>query len=184
MPIPDFIAKYKSMEPNNFCHMFRDHCLAGRLMSKVYSSDVITYELVGFGGQIQVKAFPRFAFVSEDYFLEVHSDLRVGDYVCFRGFPAIIARKLCMVPHLVRRLSYCLYKMPPMLPVMEEFDASTPESGGSPGAYILKDQVFNTSVMQYVTPQLVNSLSILSRINSSILGNVPSLACQMGLSLL
>nr|XP_043614278.1 uncharacterized protein LOC122586348 isoform X2 [Erigeron canadensis] len=50
MPIPEFRAKYKGLQPEKLDE-FYDHCLAGKLMSKVYSSDSIAYDLIGFGGQ-------------------------------------------------------------------------------------------------------------------------------------
>nr|XP_043615218.1 lysine--tRNA ligase-like isoform X2 [Erigeron canadensis] len=140
MPISDFIAKYKSLEADT-CRKTCQTYLAGRLTSKVYSSDVITYDLVGFGGEIQVKAFPRFAFGVKDNFLELHFDLRVGDYVGVVGFPATSSSgELSIISESIIRLSYCLHKMPPLLPNLKEFDASTPGSGGYPDAYILKDQ--------------------------------------------
>nr|XP_043615215.1 lysine--tRNA ligase-like isoform X2 [Erigeron canadensis] len=149
-PIPVFIDKYKNLKTCRAGGSRRTY-LAGRLMRKVYSPDVITYDLVGFGGQVLVEAFPTYAHDTNNRFHELHSDLRVGDYVGVVGFPAnSSAGDLSIRVCTIKRLSYCLRRMPPMLPVMKEFDALTPESGGNPNSYILKDQYPTSSEVKAI----------------------------------
>ncbi|XP_071717668.1 lysine--tRNA ligase-like [Rutidosis leptorrhynchoides] len=59
----------------------------GRVMNKQSSPNLVTYDLVGFGGQIQVRALPEPSFMEETTSFERHSDLKNGDYVGVIGFP-------------------------------------------------------------------------------------------------
>nr|XP_043617557.1 lysine--tRNA ligase, cytoplasmic-like [Erigeron canadensis] len=138
--IPEFLDKYASLKTDQ--HMeYAKECLAGRVMNKLSSSNLITYDLVGFGGQIQVMAFPKLSVMEEAKFFKRHCDLKNGDYIGVIGFPGKSSMgELSIILKTFVNMSYCLHRMPPMTYNVKKTDVWTPGSGRYPDAYTLNDQ--------------------------------------------
>ncbi|XP_071700336.1 lysine--tRNA ligase-like [Rutidosis leptorrhynchoides] len=140
MSIPEFLNKYGSLKADERMEDAKEY-LAGRVMNKLTSSNMITYDLVGFDGQIQVMAFPKFFDENATTFFKLHSDLKNGDYIGVIGFPGKSRiGELSVIQKKFVNLSYCLHKMPPTHYKVKTTGDWTPGNGRYPDAYILNDE--------------------------------------------
>jgi len=115
MSLPDYIAKYSSLEPGQRLDDVTVS-LAGRVNSKRASgSKLLFYDLRAEGCKVQVMADARLSELDEDGFLLLHNDVKRGDIIGVEGHPGKSQKgELSIFPVKCTVLAPCLH-MPPSL---------------------------------------------------------------------
>ncbi|PNW84838.1 hypothetical protein CHLRE_03g160500v5 [Chlamydomonas reinhardtii] len=113
MSLPDFVAKYNSLEAGQ---QLTDVTVsvAGRIYSKRSSgSKLVFYDLKGDGSKIQIMADARNSDLDAEGYAQVHNECKRGDIVGVEGFPGKSKKgELSIFPKKFAVLSPCLH-MPP-----------------------------------------------------------------------
>ncbi|KAG2455091.1 hypothetical protein HYH02_000911 [Chlamydomonas schloesseri] len=113
MSLPDFVAKYGSLEAGQ---QLTDVTVsvAGRIYSKRSSgSKLVFYDLKGDGAKIQIMADARNSDLDAEGYAQVHNECKRGDIVGVEGFPGKSKKgELSIFPKKFQVLSPCLH-MPP-----------------------------------------------------------------------
>ncbi|KAG2440330.1 hypothetical protein HXX76_004435 [Chlamydomonas incerta] len=113
MSLPDFVAKYNSLEAGQQLNDVTVS-VAGRIYSKRSSgSKLVFYDLKGDGSKIQIMADARNSDLDAEGYAQVHNECKRGDIVGVEGFPGKSKKgELSIFPKKFAVLSPCLH-MPP-----------------------------------------------------------------------
>mmetsp|Transcript_11152 Transcript_11152/g.20719 ORF Transcript_11152/g.20719 Transcript_11152/m.20719 type:complete len:605 (+) Transcript_11152:83-1897(+) len=112
--IPDFVAKFSSVEDGQRVEEDKNIRVAGRVMAKrQQGSKMVFYTIQGDGAKIQVMAQVQYYQEGEDAFFAINNLIRRGDIVGFEGMAGKSNKgELSIFPSKMTLLSPCLHMLP------------------------------------------------------------------------
>ncbi|CAL5227144.1 g10056 [Coccomyxa viridis] len=112
MYIPEYVAKYKGLEPGTKQDQTRES-LAGRVYNKRVQGKLVFYDVKADGEKVQVMADVATSGEELSAFIALHNGVKIGDIVGVTGFPGKSKKgELSLFPETFQILSPCLHMLP------------------------------------------------------------------------